>query len=140
MVPVLLQKPVAFAVIRTCLAILAPVLGMLVLPAVLAVSLVSPVIGIGGVSSAEDALEFLVAGCSAVQVGTATFVNPRAIAEIHDGIAAHLESRGAASLAVAGPGLVGLAFAPGRSAVLASTSAVHHLGWDVAGQPLLDPA
>jgi sugar lactone lactonase YvrE len=47
---------------------------------------------------------------------------------------------GAASLAVAGPGLVGLAFAPGRSAILASTSAVHHLGWDIAAQPLLDPA
>ena len=48
MVPVLLQKPVAFAVIRTLLAILAPIMGMLVLPAVLAVSLVGPVIGIGG--------------------------------------------------------------------------------------------
>jgi hypothetical protein len=47
-VPVLLQKPVAFAVIRTLLAILAPVLGMLMLPALLAVSLVGPVIGIGG--------------------------------------------------------------------------------------------
>jgi dihydroorotate dehydrogenase (NAD+) catalytic subunit len=48
---------------------------------------------------AEDALEFLVAGCTAVQVGTATFVNPRAITEIHDGIAAHLEAKGLASLA-----------------------------------------
>jgi dihydroorotate dehydrogenase (NAD+) catalytic subunit len=57
-----------------------------------------PVIGIGGVASAEDALEFLVAGCAAVQVGTATFVNPRAIAEIHDGIAAHLELRKLSSL------------------------------------------
>jgi sugar lactone lactonase YvrE len=47
---------------------------------------------------------------------------------------------GAASLAVAGPGLVGLAFAPGKSAVLASTSAIYHLGWDVAGQPLIDPS
>jgi hypothetical protein len=47
---------------------------------------------------------------------------------------------GGASLAVAGPGLVGLAFAPGRSAVLASTSAIYHLGWDVAGQPLIDPS
>jgi len=47
-VPVLLQQPVAFAVIRTLLAILAPVMGMLVLPAVLAVSLVGPVIGISG--------------------------------------------------------------------------------------------
>jgi dihydroorotate dehydrogenase (NAD+) catalytic subunit len=56
-----------------------------------------PVVGIGGISRAEDALEFLVAGCSAVQVGTATFVNPQAIAEVHDGIAAHLESKGFSS-------------------------------------------
>ena len=47
-VPVLLQQPVAFPVIGTLLAILAPVLGMLVLPALLAVSLVGLVIGIGG--------------------------------------------------------------------------------------------
>jgi dihydroorotate dehydrogenase (NAD+) catalytic subunit len=58
-----------------------------------------PVVGIGGIMRAEDALEFLVAGCFAVQVGTATFVNPRAIAEVHDGIAAHLESKGFSSLA-----------------------------------------
>jgi dihydroorotate dehydrogenase (NAD+) catalytic subunit len=58
-----------------------------------------PVIGVGGIMGAEDALEFLVAGCAAVQVGTATFVNPQAIAEIHDGIAAHLESHGLHSLA-----------------------------------------
>ena len=45
---------------------------------------------------------------------------------------------GKASLVVAGPGLVGLAFAPGRSAVLASTNAVHHLAWDVAGQSGFD--
>jgi hypothetical protein len=47
---------------------------------------------------------------------------------------------GVPSLAIAGSGLVGLAFAPGRSAILASNSAVHHLAWDVAGQPLLDPS
>jgi dihydroorotate dehydrogenase (NAD+) catalytic subunit len=58
-----------------------------------------PVVGIGGIMRAEDALEFLVAGCTAVQVGTATFVNPNAITEIHDGIAAHLASQGLASLA-----------------------------------------
>jgi dihydroorotate dehydrogenase (NAD+) catalytic subunit len=58
-----------------------------------------PVVGVGGIMRAEDALEFLVAGCAAVQVGTATFVNPNAIAEIHDGIAAHLESQRLASLA-----------------------------------------
>jgi dihydroorotate dehydrogenase (NAD+) catalytic subunit len=57
-----------------------------------------PVIGIGGISRAEDALEFLVAGCSAVQVGTATFVNPRVIAEVHDGIAAFMAAKGIASL------------------------------------------
>ncbi len=58
-----------------------------------------PVIGIGGIATAEDALEFLIAGCAAVQVGTATFVNPRAIAEVRDGLAAFLEMRGMASIA-----------------------------------------
>src|SRR2546428_372165 len=38
-------------------------------------------IGIGGIMRADAALEFLLAGCAAVQVGTATFVNPRAIAD-----------------------------------------------------------
>ena len=56
-----------------------------------------PVIGVGGIARAEDALEFMVAGCTAVQVGTATFANPRAIAEVHDGIAAFLAARGIAS-------------------------------------------
>jgi dihydroorotate dehydrogenase (NAD+) catalytic subunit len=58
-----------------------------------------PVVGVGGIMNAEDALEFLVAGCRAVQVGTATFVSPNAIAGVHDGIAAFLGSRGLASLA-----------------------------------------
>ena len=57
-----------------------------------------PVIGIGGISTADDALEFLVAGCRAVQVGTATFVDGTAIARVHDGIAAYLERSGLASL------------------------------------------
>jgi sugar lactone lactonase YvrE len=43
-----------------------------------------------------------------------------------------------ASLAVAGQNLVGLAFAPGRSAVLTTTSGVHHLSWGIQGRPLLD--
>jgi hypothetical protein len=47
-VSVLLQQPIAFAVIRTPLAILTPVMGMLLLPAVLAVLLVGPIIGIRG--------------------------------------------------------------------------------------------
>ena len=42
------------------------------------------------------------------------------------------------SLEVAGHGLVGLAFAPGRTAVLATTSGVHHLSWDIQGKALLE--
>jgi hypothetical protein len=48
-----------------------------------------------------------------------------------------LTPEGNASLAVAGHGLVGLAFAPGRSTVLATNHAVHHLSWDIQGQSLL---
>jgi dihydroorotate dehydrogenase (NAD+) catalytic subunit len=58
-----------------------------------------PVIGVGGIVTAEDALEFLVAGCAAVQVGTATFADPHAIARVHDGIAGHLAGQGLSSLA-----------------------------------------
>ncbi len=49
-----------------------------------------PVIGIGGITTAHDALEFLIAGAAAVQVGTANFVNPRATTDILDGIADYL--------------------------------------------------
>lgn len=45
-----------------------------------------PVIGMGGIMTAEDALEFMVAGASAIQVGTANFINPQATMEIIDGI------------------------------------------------------
>ena len=46
---------------------------------------------------------------------------------------------GKASLAVAGPSLVGLAFAPGRSVILATTGGVHHLSWNIQGfSPLSD--
>jgi dihydroorotate dehydrogenase (NAD+) catalytic subunit len=48
------------------------------------------VIGIGGVMHADDAVEFLIAGAKAVQVGTANFVNPRATMEIIDGIEEYL--------------------------------------------------
>jgi dihydroorotate dehydrogenase (NAD+) catalytic subunit len=50
-----------------------------------------PVIGIGGIANAMDALEFLIAGATAVQVGTANFVNPRATIEIIDGLSSYLE-------------------------------------------------
>jgi len=46
-----------------------------------------PVIGIGGIESAEDVLEFMLAGATAVQIGTASFVNPRASEEAVEGLA-----------------------------------------------------
>ncbi len=49
-----------------------------------------PVIGVGGIMNARDALEFVVAGASAVQVGTANFINPGATIDILDGITAYL--------------------------------------------------
>ncbi len=45
-----------------------------------------PVIGIGGIETAEDAMEFMVAGATAIQVGTANFINPRASEEVVEGI------------------------------------------------------
>ncbi len=49
-----------------------------------------PVIGIGGIMDAMDAIEFLIVGARAVQVGTANFVNPRATQEIVEGITSYL--------------------------------------------------
>lgn len=45
-----------------------------------------PIIGCGGISSGEDAIEFMMAGATAVQVGTATFANPRAPLDVVEGI------------------------------------------------------
>jgi len=53
-----------------------------------------PVIGVGGITTAADALEFLIAGARAVEVGTANFFNPRATVEIIAGITAYLERHG----------------------------------------------
>lgn len=50
-----------------------------------------PVIGIGGIATPEDAVEFLLAGATAIQVGTANFINTRATEEIIDGITAYLQ-------------------------------------------------
>ena len=52
-----------------------------------------PVIGIGGIMTAEDALSFLIAGATAVQVGTANFVDPTATMTIIDGIETYLEEK-----------------------------------------------
>jgi dihydroorotate dehydrogenase (NAD+) catalytic subunit len=55
-----------------------------------------PVIGCGGIMTAEDAVEYLLVGCSAVQVGTATFLHPNAMLSVIDGLAAFCESQGIA--------------------------------------------
>ncbi len=49
-----------------------------------------PVIGIGGISTAEDAIEFLLAGATAIQIGTANFYRPNATGDILSGIEAYL--------------------------------------------------
>ena len=53
-----------------------------------------PVIGMGGIMTADDALEFILAGATAVAVGTANFVNPCTTAEIVDGIEAYMKKYG----------------------------------------------
>ena len=57
-----------------------------------------PIIGIGGIMTAEDAVEFILAGAKAVQVGTANFVNPCAALEIADGIDDYLKKHGIAHI------------------------------------------
>lgn len=52
-----------------------------------------PVVGIGGILTAGDALEFLIAGASAVQIGTANFINPQVTTDIIDGIEMFLAQR-----------------------------------------------
>lgn len=52
-----------------------------------------PIIGMGGIMTAEDAIEFLLAGASAVAVGTANFVNPSAAQDVADGIKDYLKER-----------------------------------------------
>ena len=58
-----------------------------------------PIIAVGGIADADDALEFLVAGASAVQVGTATFYNPRAAEDVVDGLIERLDAEGVAGVA-----------------------------------------
>lgn len=53
-----------------------------------------PVIGMGGISTWEDAVEFILAGASAVSVGTANFFNPKATEEIAAGIEAYMDANG----------------------------------------------
>ena len=57
-----------------------------------------PVIGMGGIASIADALEFLIAGASAVQVGTANFVNPFIWNELRSGLADYMTRHRVASV------------------------------------------
>ncbi|MDR1786674.1 MAG: dihydroorotate dehydrogenase, partial [Spirochaetaceae bacterium] len=57
-----------------------------------------PVIGIGGIASWQDAAEFLLAGAAAIEVGAATFANPRAMEEIITGLRSYMVRRGFASV------------------------------------------
>ena len=57
-----------------------------------------PIIGCGGISCADDALEFIMAGASAVQVGTANLANPQAALDVLEGIEQFMRARGIQSL------------------------------------------
>lgn len=53
-----------------------------------------PIMGVGGIRSGEDALQYILAGATLVQVGTASFVDPGAAVKVHEGIRAYLERQG----------------------------------------------
>jgi dihydroorotate dehydrogenase (NAD+) catalytic subunit len=77
-----------------------PALKPLTLRAVFEVSRVvpdAPILGVGGVRNAADAVEMLLAGASAVQVGTAVLIDPAAPVEIARGVAAYLKEKGLSS-------------------------------------------
>ena len=57
-----------------------------------------PIIGQGGITTATDALEFIIAGASAVGIGTALFYDPMVCKKVNDGIAAYLRESGLASV------------------------------------------
>lgn len=57
-----------------------------------------PVIGLGGIMNAEDAIEFLMAGATAVEIGTANFIDPAVTIKVRDGIDSWLEKQGCKSV------------------------------------------
>ena len=109
----------AVSLINTCLAmavdwrkrrpILGKVMGGLSGPAIKPIALRMvyqvaraariPVVGIGGIATIDDVMEFLVAGATAVQVGTANFYNPTVTIQILDALPAALAALGATSVA-----------------------------------------
>jgi dihydroorotate dehydrogenase (NAD+) catalytic subunit len=64
----------------------------------LAAELSIPVIGIGGIATPSDALEFLLAGAAAIQLGTVNYVRPQTAREVRDGIAAYMAEQGMTDL------------------------------------------
>ena len=52
-----------------------------------------PIIGMGGIVTGEDAIEFMLAGATAVAVGTANFINPRATLDVLDGIKGYMHEQ-----------------------------------------------
>jgi dihydroorotate dehydrogenase (NAD+) catalytic subunit len=58
-----------------------------------------PIIGQGGITTVQDALEFLIAGASAVGIGTALFYDPMVCKKINQGIIAYLRTHGFANVA-----------------------------------------
>lgn len=58
-----------------------------------------PVIGLGGIMTAEDAIEFIMAGASAIEIGTANFIDPAISVKVADGISQWLDRHGCSSLA-----------------------------------------
>lgn len=57
-----------------------------------------PVVGIGGIATAQDVIEFIMAGASAVQIGTANFINPMVCINVVDGIKDFMEKQGIKSI------------------------------------------
>lgn len=57
-----------------------------------------PIVGMGGIMTARDAIEFILAGATAVQVGTANFVNPRATVDVVEGLESWMRERAVASV------------------------------------------
>lgn len=53
-----------------------------------------PVVGLGGISTAEDAIEFFMAGATAIEIGTANFIDPAVSLKVRDGISAWLDAHG----------------------------------------------
>ena len=71
-----------------------------------------PIVGQGGIETARDALEFILAGASAVSIGTGNFTNPHAPLHVADGIRSYLAQRGHTNLreivGAANPGFSGV--------------------------------